>query len=917
MTLTTTQPAARVIRTPDQRLRVFVSSTLEELAPEREAAKEAVARLNLTPVMFELGARPHPPRELYRAYLEQSHVFVGIYWQRYGWIAPGEEVSGLEDEYLLSGSRPKLIYVKRPAPEREGRLEELIDRIRADDRASYEPFETPEELRELLENDLAVLLSERFEAAEPPTEARVDNLPRPYSSLVDRERERAAVSELLRREDTTLVTLTGPAGTGKSRLALQLGIDLRESFASGACWVSLAPVHDPDLLVAAIAEALQLRETTSSQPLEDLLHDRLRDAEMLLLLDNFEQIVDAAPTVSALLSRCPRLKALVTSRTPLRVRGERAVPIAPLALPEERAALEEVASSPAVALFVERARSVDPAFALTAENAPVIAEVCRQLDGLPLAIELTAARVKLFSPQALLARLTGHRGARLDVPSAAARDLPARQRTLRYALDWSHDLLTDEAKTFFRRMAVFAGGWALEAAEHVGNAANDLGIEVVEELQALQDMSLLTRHDAPGGEPRFGMLKTVQEYALERLIESGELEAVRRRHAEFFLALAEQADAALLGPDRETWVARLDQEHDNLLAVLERSLGADRRLGLRLAGALGTYWLIQSHFSEGRRWLRLLLEDRASLGRTREVARALAVAGSLAWRQGDAATGEPLLRESVELCRDSGDDALTGYALVHLGLTELAQGRPAEAHASFEGALERYRAAGDAWGITFSQVWLGTTTRTRGDPKRALALHAESLARAREVGDPWLLASALDGLADLRLHQGQAEAAVPLYEEATRLFREVGDRHALAWAVASLGFALLRLEDHERAQGLFEETLALGREYDNPTLALLYLTGMAGVAALRGRGSPSAESVAARLGAARLFGAVDHLHRELGATMWLAFRGTAEELLAAAKDGVDPAAWDAAFAAGRETSLERAIAQAAELTARA
>lgn len=243
--MTTTQPAARVIRTPDQRLRVFVSSTLEELAPEREAAKEAVARLNLTPVMFELGARPHPPRELYRAYLEQSHVFVGIYWQRYGWIAPGEEVSGLEDEYLLSGSRPKLIYVKRPAPEREGRLEELIDRIRADDRASYKPFETPEELRELLENDLAVLLSERFEAAEPPTEARVDNLPRPYSSLVDRERERAAVSELLRREDTTLVTLTGPAGTGKSRLALQLGIDLRESFASGACWVSLTPVHDP------------------------------------------------------------------------------------------------------------------------------------------------------------------------------------------------------------------------------------------------------------------------------------------------------------------------------------------------------------------------------------------------------------------------------------------------------------------------------------------------------------------------------------------------------------------------------------------------------------------------------------------------------------------------------------------------
>src|SRR5690606_34854868 len=274
------QPAARVIRTPDQRLRVFVSSTLEELAAERQAAKAAIARLNLTPVMFELGARPHPPRELYRAYLEQSHVFVGIYWQRYGWIAPGEEVSGLEAEYLLSGDRPKLIYVKRPAPEREPRLAELIARIRDDDKVSYKAFERPEDLRELLENDLAVLLSERFEAARPAAEARVDNLPRPFAPLVDREEERSAVRALLLREDTALVTLTGPAGTGKSRLALQLGIDLRGRFAAGACWVSLASVRDPDLLVPEVAQALELREATGSQPLAERLHKHLRDEEL-------------------------------------------------------------------------------------------------------------------------------------------------------------------------------------------------------------------------------------------------------------------------------------------------------------------------------------------------------------------------------------------------------------------------------------------------------------------------------------------------------------------------------------------------------------------------------------------------------------------------------------------------------------
>jgi len=359
------------------------------------------------------------------------------------------------------------------------------------------------------------------------------------------------------------------------------------------------------------------------------------------------------------------------------------------------------------------------------------------------------------------------------------------------------------------------------------------------------------------------------------------------------------------------WVAPGEQvsdlELDNLRAALAWSLEADRGLGLRLAGALGYYWLIQSHFSEGRRWLRLLLGDRASLGRGPDVARALAVAGSLAWRQGDAVEAQPLLEESVAMCRELDDDALAGFALVHLGLAVLAQGRHAEAHASFEEGLAHYRAADDAWGIAFSLVWLGTTTRTAGDLDRALVLHLESLARAREIGDPWLLASALDGLADLRLSQGRSEETLPLYEEACRLFRAVGDGHALAWAVSSLGFALLSVGDHRRAMGLFEETLELGRRYENPTLALLYLAGAAGVVTLGSEDLPPEERVRARLRAARLFGAVDELFRELGVAMWQAFVSTSDELLAAARAGVDPEAWDAAFAEGRAMSLERAI----------
>lgn len=727
----TSETANRIIRTPDQRLRIFVSSTLQELAPERAAARDAIERLNLTPVMFELGARPHPPRELYRAYLDQSQVFVGIYWQRYGWVAPGEEVSGLEDEYRLSADRPKLIYIKTPAPAREERLGELLDRIRSDDKVSYKAFERPEELRELLENDLAVLLSERFESARPAEPPRHDNLPRPFSPLIDRATELDELRALLLREDTALLTLTGPAGTGKSRLGLQVGLDLRARFGAGVALVSLAPIRDPDLLIPAIVQALELREAANGQPLERVLYHYLRDKELLLLLDNFEQVIEAATVVVDLLERCPELEVLATSRTPLQVRGEHVFPVSPLALPDEGSDAEQVTLAPAVALFLERARAVRPDLTMTPEDASVIAEICRQVDGLPLAIELTAARLKLFSPRALLARLTSHRGARLEVLTGGARDLPTRQQTLRHALDWSHDLLVSEAKTLFRRLAVFVGGWTLEAAEEVGNADNDLGIDVLEELQALQDMSLLVRSDLPDGEPRFGMLKTVQEYAAERLAESGEAEGVQRRHAEFFLALAEVAGSALLGAYRAPWLARLNQEIDNLRAALSWSLENDRRLGLRLAGALGLFWLVQSHFSEGRNWLEALLARPAELGRTFEVARALAIAGTLAWRQGESAAAQPLLEESIEICRELDADDLLGFALIHLGLALLAQGRPAEAHARFQAGLERYRAAGNEWGVAFALVWLGSTTRLSGELDRAHALHEESLARAR------------------------------------------------------------------------------------------------------------------------------------------------------------------------------------------
>src|SRR5499427_5710478 len=457
--------ALPAIRTPEQRVRVFVSSTLDELAPERAAARAAITQLHLTPVLFESGARPYPPRELYRAYLAQSDIFIGLYWQRYGWVAPSMQVSGLEDEYQLAGDKPRLIYLKMPAPAREPRLQALLDRIRAEETASYQKFATPDDLRERLANDLAQLLTERFTSPpETTVSARPAPVPVPRSPLIDREQELALVQELVQRTDVGLVTLTGPGGVGKTRLAIEVAADLASQFADGTAFISLASLKDPELVEPTLARALQVSEA-NGQSIDERLREYLRPRQLLLLLDNTEQLLAAAPLATQVLDAAPRLKLLVTSREPLRVRDERVVPVLPLALPDtdHLPDLETLAQVPAVALFVERVREVQPDFALTADNARAIAEVCRRLDGLPLALELAAARSTVLPPEALLARLEH----RLPLLTHGARDVPQRQQTLRNTITWRYDLLDKSEKALFRRLAVFAGGFTLEAVQAV------------------------------------------------------------------------------------------------------------------------------------------------------------------------------------------------------------------------------------------------------------------------------------------------------------------------------------------------------------------------------------------------------------------------------------------------------------------
>ncbi len=654
------------ILTPDQRLRVFISSTLQELAPECRAARKAVEQLRLAPVMFELGARPHPPRDLYRAYLDQSRIFVGIYWQSYGWVAPGETVSGLEDEYNLSAVKPKLIYVKNPAPERQPKLRDLLSRIRDHDAVSYKSFTTPTELRRLIEDDLSLMLTERFQMATNLTEPWVSteaapapmpspshrSLPAHSTPLVGRESETAEVCDLLQRDDVRLVTLSGPGGIGKTRLAVEVAERIEPEFPDGACFIPLATTSDPELVLPKIAEALGIPENIGLSP-ADALKEYLSGRQPLLVLDNFEQVVDASPLLADLLASCPGLKMLVTSRTLLRLSGEHDYPVPPLALPvpRKRYHSESVAKSGAVQLFVQRARATKPDFELTPENAAAIAEICMRLDGLPLAIELAAARVRVLPPRALLARL----GSSLKLLTSGPRDLPERQQTLRSTIDWSYGLLAPDEQKLLARLAVFSGGCTLEAAGEVLGADG---------LESLLNHSLIQQEG--DDEPRIVMLETIREYAGEKLSESGEERELRRRHVEWFLSLAEAARQELYGPHQADWLRRLAREHDNLRRALSWSLDqGDAEAGARLAVSMWRFWYIRGHLREARSWLSQAMakvgaQDAALRGQL------LNAAGAAAALQGDLQAGQILLEERVALERARGDKPALAQAVHNL-----------------------------------------------------------------------------------------------------------------------------------------------------------------------------------------------------------------------------------------------------------
>jgi predicted ATPase len=707
-----------------------------------------------------------------------------------------------------------------------------------------------------LARDLAAVRDRLADVPARESETRASNLPVQRTAFIGREHEAAGLRQLLSRVDVQLVTLTGPGGIGKTRLALQVAGEIADQFPGGVCFIGLSAIGERGLIASTIAQAVGVRETGNTSPQESLKeYVGGLSQPMLLLLDNFEHLVSAAPVIAELLTAGPKLKVVVTSQAPLHVYGEHEFPVPPFALPDPKSTppLEVLSRLPAVALFVERAKAVKHEFTLTKENSPAVAAICSRLDGLPLAIELAAARIKLLSPSAMLARLES----RLNLLTGGARDLPTRQQTLRNTVDWSYGLLNGAEQTLFRRLSVFTGGCTLEGVEAVCDTRGDLGLDVLDGMASMVDKSLAQQVEQVDRETRFFMLSTIREYALERLAESDDESATRRAHAAYYLVLAEEgAEDTATHPE---WLDRFEVEHDNFRLAIDYLIKTgDADWGLRMGAALFRFWETREHLAEGRDAIARLLALEGTAARPKLRARLLFAGAVLAGEQGDYGSAQKMFEDSLETCiklndshgvavalnalavitrdrgeiaaasllfercvalwKELGDPANIARALSNLASVMKLQGEYERASSLYDECLTIFRQIGDGAGVAWTLNCQGDVARGKADFVAARSFCEQSLSEFRQLRDGWGIASALSDLASLSCDQGNNAEARRLYGESIKLFQELGHKRGIARALECLAVVAAAQSNAEQSLHLAGAAGALRQRLGAPLM---------------------------------------------------------------------------------------------------
>ena len=724
-------------------------------------------------------------------------------------------------------------------------------------------------------------VAENRESPVPKLNRKLIDLPTPRTSLIGRENETRKAAELLLKPDVRLLSLTGAGGAGKTRLAIAAASAIATKFPGGVQFVGLASISRPDLVATAIVKSLDLQQAPNRTVVEAIREHLQHSGPFLLVLDNFEQVLEAATLVSELLVASPSLKILVTSRSCLRIYGEQELPVAPL---EQDSAMQ---------LFVQRATAVRPNFGMTAENASAIREICSRLDGLPLAIELAAARTKLLSPSAILDRLQS----RLGLLTGGALDLPERQQTLRNTIDWSHELLTEAEQTLFRRFAVFVGGGTLEAAEAVCNTGRDLGLDLFDGLSSLVDKNLIQRVDGPQAESRFTMLETIREYALERLAASREEYATRRAHAAYCLVLAEEGNPELTPAERSGWLARCDLEIDNYRSALDWLLQArEVDWTLRLAMALFRFWDMREHLAEGRTRLENILEL-TNVGHQKERAKICIFLGALSTAQGDFAAAESFLQQSLTLYEAQADRRGIAASLNALGVSARDRGDSESARQYLERSLVCWRAASDLLSTARCLHNLANVVKVEGNYARAQSLLDEAIVFFEAQGDRSGAAWSINQAGDIARERGDFISARDFYERALKAFRAAGDRWGAARSLADLGSIHCEQRNFDAAETAYRGALELSSELEHRRGMARVLEGTACLAAARGQAKR----------ALTLAGAAEHMRRLIGAPLPQAEQSKIDANLSSAWKSIDEKDGKAAWAEGSAMSLESAV----------